>query len=413
MADSKSIDVTAAENAAGPVEWNRIAALVATIAVLFFFTRSAPFPASTFWDLTLARDFDLSVGWVFFPETIALTIADSSASLLGLKAVFHIAYFLLCCILCTWVFKSREILPGILMLAVFALSMQAFLSLRMLLTLIFVAGLVTILDQNRLKNNFGVILVPITAAASGLGLNGWLLVALVACHAFYNDNYSPSLVLCALTGLLFFPEGAASSVDTGSVLTWNFIPDADMKIMYLLAGIFLLVNLVMLGRLTHEDMPNLFFYAITGFVALINPASVPVFVLMGMTMLLKCFSEIEPLPLNYHLVGIIALTAIVHMFLFVNPFGFKLNPSVRGQLGKNLSPLLEGYVDEQVILNHEIGELAWKGLIAIKSEDLKLISAIREWKLRRTGSGEFALEPSLPAPVVDPAQSLPAETEKQ
>ena len=80
------------------IEWNRIAALVATVAVLFFFTRSAPFPAQTFWDLTLARDFDLSLGWVFYPEAIALTIADSSASLLGLKAVFHIAYFLLCCI---------------------------------------------------------------------------------------------------------------------------------------------------------------------------------------------------------------------------------------------------------------------------------------------------------------------------
>ncbi|HMM59456.1 MAG TPA: hypothetical protein PKC25_04905, partial [Candidatus Rifleibacterium sp.] len=171
-----------------PVEWNRIAALVATVAVLFFFTRSAPFPAQTFWDLTLARDFDLSLGWVFFPESLALTIADPSASLLGLKAVFHIAYFLLCCILCTWVFKSREILPGIIFLAVFALSMQAFLSLRMLLTLIFVAGTITILDNNRLKNHFGLVLIPITAAASGLGLNGWLLVALVACHAFYNDH---------------------------------------------------------------------------------------------------------------------------------------------------------------------------------------------------------------------------------
>ena len=279
------------QQARAPVEWNRIAALVATVAVLFFFTRSAPFPAQTFWDLTLARDFDLSLGWVFFPESLALTIADSSASLLGLKAVFHIAYFLLCCILCTWVFKSREILPGIIFLAVFALSMQAFLSLRMLLTLIFVAGTITILDNNRLKNHFGLVLIPITAAASGLGLNGWLLVALVACHAFYNDHYSPTLALCALIGLLFFPEGAASSVDAGSVLSWNFMPENDMQIMYLLAGIFLLITLAMLGRLAHEDMPNLFFYAITGFMALISPAALPVFVLMGLTILLKCFSE--------------------------------------------------------------------------------------------------------------------------
>ncbi len=386
------------------VEWNRIAALVATIAVLFFFTRSAPFPAQTFWDLTLARDFDLSIGWVFFPESIALTIADSSASLLGLKAVFHIAYFLLCCILCTWVFKSREILPGIIFLAIFALSMQTFLNLRMLLTLIFVAGTITILDNNRLKNHFGMVLVPITAAASGLGINSWLLVALIACHALYNDNYSPTLLLCALTGLLFFPEGAASSVDPDSVLTWNFMPEADMKVMYLLSGIFLLINITMLGRLSHEDIPNLFFYAITGFIALISPAALPVFVLMGLTLLLKCFAEIEPLALNYHLVGIIVLTAIVHLFLFVNPFGFKLNPTVRGQLGKNLSPLLEGYIDEQVILNHEIGELVWKGLVAVKPEDLKRIAIIREWKLQRSVHGNFDLLPSLPS-LPEPAET--------
>lgn len=82
------------ENTSGrPIEWNRIAALVATIAVLFFFTRSAPFPASTYWDLALARDFDLQIGWVMLPETLALSIADSTASLLGLKAVYHIAFF--------------------------------------------------------------------------------------------------------------------------------------------------------------------------------------------------------------------------------------------------------------------------------------------------------------------------------
>lgn len=381
------------KNRSNPVEWNRIAALVATVAVLFFFTRSAPFPACTFWDLTLARDFDLSIGWVFFPETIALTIADSSASLLGLKAVFHIAYFLLCCILCTWVFKSREILPGVLLLAVFSFSMQLFLSFRMLLQLIFVAGLLTMLDNNRMKNNFGIVLIPVTAAASGLSLNGWLLVALVACHAFYNSNYNYSLVLCALAGLLFFPEGAVTSVDMNSVLAWNYFPDADLKILYLLAGIFLLLNLATLGRLGHEDMPNLLFYAITGFIALANPPSLPVFILMGLTMLIKSFSDLEPLSLQYHLIGIIALTAIIHAFLFVNPFGFKLNPSIRGQLGKNLSPLLEGYVNEQVVFRHEIGELAWKGLISIQPGDLKPISQNREWKISRNSSGDFELEP--------------------
>jgi hypothetical protein len=393
MLDDSNSTEERGPDAGQPIEWNRIAALVATVAVLFFFTRSAPFPAATFWDLALARDFDLQIGWVFLPESLALAIADSTASLLGLKAVFHITFFLLCCLICTWVFKSREIMPGVLLLAVFSLSMQSYLSLRMLLQLIFIAGTLTILDNDRLKNNFGVILIPITAAASGLSLNSWLLVILVACHAFYNDKYSPTLVLCALTGLLFFPEGAATAVDRTSVLAWQFMPETDVRIMYLLAGIFLLINLISLHRLGHEDMPNLFFYAITGFMAVINPASVPVFILMGLTMLLKCFSEVEPLPLNYHLAGIIVLTAIIHLFLFVNPFGFKLNPAVRGQLGKDLSPLLEGYISEQTVYNHEIGELVWKGLISLKQEDLPVIANRRDWKIARLGNGEFELQP--------------------
>ncbi|MGM0599378.1 MAG: hypothetical protein ACQETH_06130 [Candidatus Rifleibacteriota bacterium] len=383
------------------IEWNRIAALVAAVAVLFIFTRSTPFPSTTFWDLMLARDFDLSIGAVIFPESIALNIVNSSASLLGLKAIYHIAYFLLCCILCIWVFKSREILPGLIVLGVFALSMQLFLSFRMLLQLIFVLGLLTLLDNNRLKNNFGILLIPITAAASALTLNSWLLLILIACHAFFNKNYSLSLVVCGLIGVLFFPEGAAISVNPNSVLNWQFMPIEDIKIMYLLSGIFVLVNLITLGRLTYDDMPNLVFYAITGFIALISPLYTPVFILMGAIMLLKSLSDIEPMSLNYQLGGIIVLTAIIHLFLFVNPFGFKLNPSVRGQLGKNLAPILEGYVNEQKVYNHELGEIAWKGLINLNTDDLQKVIKYRNWKLIRLGNGEFKAQPQMNFKAID------------
>lgn len=377
------------------IEWNRVAALVATVAVLFFFTRSAPFPATTYWELTLARDFDLSIGSVFLPESLALDVVNSSASLLGLKAIYHIAYFLLSCILCVWVFKNREILPGLIALAIFALSMQTFLSFRMLLQLIFVLGLLTILDHDRLKGNFGVLLIPVTAAASALTLNSWLMLVLIACHAIFNKNYNLSLIVCGLLGVLFFPEGAAEAVNPNSVLAWQFFPAADLKIMYLLAGIFLLVNLITLGRLTYDDFPNLVFYAITGLMALINPGSIPVFIMVGVIMILKSFSDLEPMTLNMHLAGIVILTAIIHLFLFVKPFGFKLNPAIRGQVGKNLSQILDGYTDEQELLNHELGEIAWKGLVNLKAEDLEPISRFRTWRLLRLGNGEFEIQPKV------------------
>ncbi len=377
------------------IEWNRVAALVATIAVLFFFTRSAPFPATTYWELMLARDFDLSIGAVFLPETMALDIVNSSASLLGLKAVYHIAYFLLSCVLCVWVFKNREILPGLIALAIFALSMQSFLSLRMLLQLIFVIGLLTILENDRLKGHFGIVLIPITAAASALTLNSWLMLVLIACHAIFNKNYNLSLIICGLLGVLFFPEGAAEAVNPNSVLAWQFFPASDLKVMYLLAGIFLLVNLITLGRLTYEDFPNLVFYAIAGFMALMNPGSIPLFIMIGVVMILKSFSDLEPMTLNMHLAGIVVLTAIIHLFLFVNPFGMKLNPAVRGQIGKNLSQILDGYTDEQELMNHELGEIAWKGMIRLQAEDLQAVSRFKKWRLVRLGNGEFEIQPKL------------------
>jgi hypothetical protein len=110
------------------------------------------------------------------------------------------------------------------------------------------------------------------------------------------------------------------------------------------------------------------------------------------------------MSLNYQLAGIIVLTAIIHLFLFVNPFGFKLNPSVRGQLGKNLSPILEGYVDEQDLYNHEIGEIAWKGLVNLKTDDLENIHHFKNWSLIRLGNGEFEIQPRSMFPQIEAPQ---------
>jgi hypothetical protein len=226
------------------------------------------------------------------------------------------------------------------------------------------------------------------------------LLALIACHAIFNKNYSLSLIICGLIGVLFFPEGAAISVNPGSVLALQFTPLNDLRVMYLLSGIFLVVNLFTLSRLAYEDMPNLVFYAISGLMALISPSSLPIFILMGVIMILTSFSDLKPLSLNVQLGGIIVLTAIIHLFLFVNPFGFKLNPSVRGQMGQALAPILEGYVDEKNILNHEIGEIAWKGLVNIEEKNLKELYNRRIWRLIRLGSGEFEIKSARSFPEV-------------
>jgi hypothetical protein len=115
---------------------------------------------------------------------------------------------------------------------------------------------------------------------------------------------------------------------------------------------------------------------------------------MGMILLLKSFNAVEPMSLNCQLVGIIVLTVFIHLFLFFNPLGLKLNPSVKGQIGKNLGPLMDGYVTSQLVDNVEIGELAWKGIISVNIEDLQKMSELKEWQLLRTRAGKFTIEPA-------------------
>jgi len=77
----------------GNQDWERVAALTATIILLFFYTRSCPFPAGTYWDLLTGRDFLPVNPWVLSPERISCIVAQSSASLTGLKALYHSVFF--------------------------------------------------------------------------------------------------------------------------------------------------------------------------------------------------------------------------------------------------------------------------------------------------------------------------------
>lgn len=376
------------------INWNRIAAVVAAIAALFLFTRSAPFPAETFWELTLARDFDVAYGMYFPPEFVALKIVESAASLLGLKAFYHILYFLICSCLCLLIFKAKEALPGLVALASFALSMQVLLPLRHLFMLLFVVIMMILFDEKALKKHIGLILLPIIAAATGLGLPSWLLVVLVACHSLGQKKFDPLMLLCAIGGLLMFPEGMAASINYDSVLKYSFVHENDIKLIFLLGHIFLVINLFSISNLKTQERPNCLFYALTLILSYWKPEFLPVFLIVGLVLIIKSVRSLPQLGLNYQLGGIILLTVIIHLFLFFNPMGIKLNPAVHRQIGKNLAPVLDGYIMSHIIQNTEIGELAWKRIIEIKLEDLEKYKQIKEWCLHRNKYGRFTLEPA-------------------
>lgn len=379
------------------INWNRVAAIVATIAALFLFTRSAPFPGETFWELTLARDFDVAYGMYFPPEYIALKIVESPASLFGLKAFYHVLYFLICSCVCLLIFKSREVLPGLVALTAFALSMQVLLSLRHLFMLLFVVILMVLFDEKAFKQHVGLVLLPIVAAATGLGLHSWLLVVLVACYSLGLDKkrkIEPLILVCAMGGLLVCPEGMAASVNSNSVLNYNFVHENDIKLIFLLSHIFLVVNLFNLSNLKNNELPGLVFYGIVLGLSYWKADFLPVLLILGLILVVKNFRHLKALPLNYQLVGIILLTAIIHLFLFLNPMGLKLNPSVHRQIGKNIAPVLDGYIMSHLVQNTEVGELIWKRLIDIKQEDLKAISENKEWHFYRNRLGRFAIKPA-------------------
>ena len=375
------------------IEWNKLTTIIATIVVLFFFTRSAPFPSTTFWELTIARDFNIDSN-VLYPETIALKIEDSSLSLLGLKAIYHIIYFIICSLYCIWIFRNKEPLPGLVTLSIFTFSMQVFLNLKMLLTILFILCMLFLLDQKLMQNRFGFEFIPIMAAASGLGLNTFLLVSLIACFSIFNKNYKFSLIFCALLGGLFFPEGFIAFLKTDSIFNWNFFPESELRILYVLSGLFLLFNLVSLPRMSSQDFPILVFYAITGFFALLQPTTLPVFIAVGLFFFIKLYSDLNPLSLIFQMIGLLLITTMVYLYLFINPFGIKLNPSVKNQLGKELAPLEDGFYDKLEIEKYNLGELIWKPIIICDQDKIKNLLKIDKLVLTRTPGGEYRIKES-------------------
>lgn len=392
---------------APPWDWERIFALLATMAVLFFYTRSCPFSSGTYWDLLFAREFDLNINWTLLPETIALGVAQSAASLAGLKTLCHLLFFLLSSLLLNWIFRGREILPGLIVVGIFAFAMQPLLGLRALLQLIFTVGFLALLDSDVLKEKFGAMLIPITAAASALGLNSWVLVALVTSYALFRSEYRLTLILSALIGILCFPEGAASAVSGDMPLSTLFPNPDDQQLMSLIAGIFLIPNLMALSRIDEESFPMVIFYAFTGLLALAHPGGMPLFVITGVVLLLKALSDIEPLSLNTRLAGTVILVVLIHLFLFLNPSGFAINPTVRGELGRDVEALLQGRIKSRFVTAHDLGELMWKGLLRMKPDDITALPHIPRLRIiERNGALELVQEEE-EAPDAEKAEAAP------
>ncbi|MBF0410864.1 MAG: hypothetical protein HQM10_26200 [Candidatus Riflebacteria bacterium] len=368
---SRTSSSSSADSAKYDVE--RFLALAATVFLIFFFTRSAPFPTGTFWDLASARDFDLNLGWVILPETIALTIAQSSASLLGLKVLYHIIFFLICCILIISIFQGREILPGILILLIFAAGIQPLLSFRWLIQLLFLSGLLVMLQGNFLNHAFGIVLIPITAAASGLGLATWPMIVLIVFHGFFRQKFRPTLVICSLLGMLFFPEGVAAYSNGLTDLSGKFQSPKDLQAFSLLSGVFLLPNLLSIPIVKDEDIPTLMFYSVMGITSLVYPSYMPAFVLTGVFLLISTLREIEPLNLNVRIAGLAILALMIHLLVFLNPQGFMLNPSIREDSGSAFESVLSCEMQKMRVPAYCLGEYMWKGVLTLSPEELAIL----------------------------------------
>ena len=84
---------------------------------------------------------------------------------------------------------------------------------------------------------------------------------------------------------------------------------------------------------------------------------------------------------------------MVYLYLFVNPFGIKLNPNIKKQLNTELYPIMEGYKDNIPIEKFNIGELVWKGFIRYDQEKIRsMYHSNKELLLYRRGTDDYTIK---------------------
>lgn len=350
-------------------EWERRFTLIFLIVIMFFFTRAAPFPANLYWDLIFARDFDLNIGWALLPEQISYLILQTPFSEWGLKVLYHVFYFLLCIILAIWAFKCKEVLPPVILVLLFTLSLQSVLTLRVILQMIFIVCLISLFDGDYLKNSYGLAIIPITAAASALGINSWLLILLITIYTFVNADFSLSLIFCGVIGILFFPEGASSSI-MHTPLSAIFIDRTQLELITSLSLLFLVINVVNLYKIDETTLPLYIYYVFLGIFGSIDYSYLPYFGLVGLLISILNLSDLMPLTHPVRICGLLLLALILHVSLFFHPIGFSLNPRVKNDLGASLLELVDKNNASKRVKVFNVAELAWKGLINLKYDEL-------------------------------------------
>jgi hypothetical protein len=383
-------------------DWARLVFLGVAVFLLFLYTRACHFHSGLYWDLLMGREFSPAASWTLTPERISFLISQSAASLIGLKAIYHLFFFILCSFLARVVFKGEEVIPGLIVLAVFAFAMQPLMSLRDMIQALLIITLLNSYREGRFRDRFGLILFPLALLSCILGLGTWMIFALVLCQVLFRRKHSFTQWLCVIMGMLVFLDadfGWAIGVKPLAAL----FPDPEkVKLISMLAGIFLVPNVLGLPVLLARRLPEVVFYVILGFSSLFDVSYLPVFSVVGMLLLTDILSGLPGLSLNATFSGMLVLVVILHLFLLLNPMGFRLHPHIRGELGPDLGPLLTGQTRMLPVFPHEVGELAWKGIITLTEDDFPLLKRLPRILLQEN-LGKFSLsESDFSSPTTEP-----------
>lgn len=377
------------------INWNRFLTIFAVIAVLFLFTRSAPLPAGTFWELVVAKDFAANNDtFVLLPELLALKLVNPQTDLLGLKALHHILFFLICSGLAFYVFKGKEKTLGLLVLCVFALFTQTTFHIRDLFLSFYLLSFFIIIDSKISVKIKGFILTAITALCSLMGLEGWILIIIAFCYSYFSKNkINIYQLVCILIGYLVYPKGIEINFNSNLIINKDFIYGNDINILLSFSLILLILNCFFIKKLVQNERPLMVFYVLLLILTTINFKFLPLFLLTGIICSIKGFSKCEVISFNFRVFYIVTLTIIIYFYLTFNPFGFKLNNEVNKQISKNLASIINGYDSFIILESNDLGEIFWKDIISFNKNEFENYFKISDWQLTRDDEGIFNLTP--------------------